>query len=81
MTISGYPRGHNVKWVTRCQRHTGPDLIDGYSPRTEHLPNPADHHQRETPREWEDLCSAMLKLLADVTVVGRSSLLSSTGLT
>src|SRR6266536_6612559 len=28
MAISGYPRGHNVKWVTRCPRHTGPDLID-----------------------------------------------------
>src|SRR5215470_8290085 len=28
MAISGYPRGHNVKWVTRCQWHTGPDLID-----------------------------------------------------
>src|SRR5439155_12868687 len=22
MAISGYPRGHNVKWVTRCPRHT-----------------------------------------------------------
>src|SRR5215831_19759249 len=21
-------RGHNVKWVTRCELHTGPDLID-----------------------------------------------------
>ena len=27
MAISGYPRGHNVKWVTRCQAH-GADLID-----------------------------------------------------
>src|SRR6185312_17174899 len=28
MAISGYPRGHNVIWVTRCLRHAGPDLID-----------------------------------------------------
>jgi hypothetical protein len=27
MAISGYPRGHNVKWVTRCQAR-GADLID-----------------------------------------------------
>jgi len=24
MAISGYPRGHNVIWVTRCPKHTGP---------------------------------------------------------
>jgi hypothetical protein len=23
MAISGYPRGHNVKWVTRCQSTRG----------------------------------------------------------
>ena len=27
MAISGYPRGHNVKWVTRCRAHKA-DLID-----------------------------------------------------
>ena len=47
MAISGYARGHNVKWVTRCQAR-GADLIDRYSSRTEHLQNPTDHHQRES---------------------------------
>jgi hypothetical protein len=28
MPISGYPRGHNVKWVTRCRTHWD-DLIRG----------------------------------------------------
>ncbi len=29
-------------------KHNGGDLIDGYSPRTERLENPTDHHQKET---------------------------------
>src|SRR5271156_574343 len=24
LAISGFPRGHNVEWVTRCARHTRP---------------------------------------------------------
>ena len=78
MAISGCPRGHNVKWVTRCQgTHGQISLTD--TPLEPSISEPDRPHRREIPRDGKASCSAMLKLAVAI-VVGRSLLLSSTWL-
>src|SRR5215475_15085709 len=49
MAISGYPRGHNVKWVTRCRSTQGQiSLTD--TPLEPNISEPDRSHRRETPQ-------------------------------
>ena len=78
MAISGYPRGHNVKWVTRCPRHTGQISLTDTSlePSISRTRRPL----AEGTLRMEGASPAMLKLLVAATVWGRNSLPSSTWL-
>ena len=60
-------------------KHTGPNSLTDTHPRTERLQNLTDHHPRIT-RDGKACSAEMLKLLADLIVGRRNSLLSSISL-
>ncbi len=79
MAISGYPRGHNVKWVTRCE------CTQGQISLTDTSLEPSISRIRPTTSRGNSSNGSssspeMLKLLVAATVWGRNSLLSSTWL-